>query len=175
MDERRDDWHHGVDENLASLNAGQRVQDRETQIIRKQIRDHDVLLRGDPEKDTDGQIARLHNLENEILLMRAVLLKDAAGGRGLVGRVEALEGGERTSDRHLKVWISVIGLLSALLVAVASNLDRIEAFLGRKDTDPVHKAIERAKHPPRRRIRVVIDAREKPPQTEQQDPPKTAP
>lgn len=172
MNDRRDDWAHGVDENLASLNAGQRVQDRESQLIRKQIRDHDFLLRGDPEKETDGQIARLHNAENEILLLKAVLIKDAIGGRGLVDRVEALESQERGSDRRLKVYIALIGLISALLVAVASNLDRIESFI-KKDTDPLHQKIDRIKHPPRRRVHVVIDEREKASETAQDDPPKT--
>src|SRR5689334_6220954 len=112
MDERRDDWRRGVDENLASLNAGQRVWERELAIIRKLLAETDNLLRGDAEKDTDGAIARLHQAETAINLLKAVLLKDAAGGKGLMGRVEDLENADKRSERWLKVWIAFIGLLS---------------------------------------------------------------
>lgn len=148
-DDRRGDWEHGVDENLASLNAGQRVWERELAVIRKLLADTDRLLRGDPEKDTDGAMARLHAVENELLLLKAVLLKDAAGGRGIVGKVEDLERGERLSDRRLKVWIAVLGLASASVVALMSNLDRLQAFFHQKSKDPVERLIENAKHPRR--------------------------
>jgi hypothetical protein len=167
MDERREDWHRGVDENLASLNAGQRVWERELGMIRKLLAETDNLLRGDPNKDTDGAIARLHLVENEINLLKALLLKDAAGGKGIIGRVEDLESEERKSDRWLKVWIAVIGLLSALLVAAASNFDRIAAYLNRKNTDPLSRKIENAKHPKARRRHVII--RQEP---EPEDPPE---
>ncbi len=156
MDERRDDWRRGVDENLASLNAGQRVWERELAIIRKLLAEADNLLRGDPEKDTDGAIARLHQLENEVNLFKAVLLKDAAGGKGLQGRVEDLETGDKRSERWLKVWIAFIGLVSAALVAAASNLDRIETLLHLQNKDPVDQMIENARHPKTRRRHIVI-------------------
>lgn len=162
MDDRRDDWVRGVDENLASLNAGQRVWDRDLGIVRKQMADIDALLRGDPEKDTDGLMARLHALENSLNLLRAVVLKDHAGGQGLIGRVEALEGGEKISDRR---W----GFATAVTVAIISTIGflitqwpKISAFLYK--ADPVEQAIERAKHPPRKRIHIRLDARENPPQ-----------
>lgn len=172
-EDRRGDWEKGVDENLASLNAGRRIQDRDLSLLRKDVDKHDVVLRGDPQSDTDGMAARLHNQETEINLLKAVVLKDRAGGHGLVDRIEALEKRERDSDRRLKVWIAVIGLLSAVLVAAASNVDRIERFLNKKDNDPVSKAIERAKRPPRKHIRVRLDLREPRPPTEQQEPSKT--
>ena len=158
MDERRDDWRHGVDENLASLNAGQRAWERELSAIRKALADIDNLLRGDPERDTDGIVARLHSQENDVNLLKAVLLKDKAGNRGIVGRVEALESGERRSETHLKLWIAVVGLVSAFLVAAVSNLDRIEAFLNRKSKDPVDQAIDRAKKPRNRYHHYTIRA-----------------
>lgn len=158
MDDRRDDWRHGVDENLASLNAGQRVWDREVVIIRKALAEMDALLRGDRQNDTDGAIARLHQLENSLNLLKAVILKDSAGSKGLVGRVEALESGERRSEIHLKVWIAVVGLISAVAVGVLSNLDRIQAFLNKPTQDPVDRAIERAVHPKPRHRHYVIQA-----------------
>jgi hypothetical protein len=164
--DRRGDWEKGVDENLASLNAGQRVWEHEQKLVRKVQADHDRIMRGDPERDTDGLIARLHNEENKVAMLEAVVLKDKAGGKGLSGRVQALEDRERTADTRLKVWIALIGLLSAILVAVVSNLDRIERFMGKESKDPVHQAIERAKRPRKKKyvIRVV-------PQTEQPTPP----
>lgn len=151
MDERRDDWRSGVDENLASLNAGQRVWEREVGSIRKLLTEIDNLLRGDPERDTDGAISRLHQLENEVNLLKAVLLKDKAGNKGIVNRVEALEAGERRSESHLKLWIAIVGLVSALTVAAISNLDRITAFLNHGKKDPVEQLIEKARKPKVRR------------------------
>lgn len=156
MDDRREDWRQGVDENLASLNAGQRVWERDLTAIRKALAEIDNLLRGDPERETDGLVARMHSQENDINLIKAILLKDKAGNKGIVGRVEALEGGERRSENHLKLWIAVVGLLSALTVAAVSNLDRIETFLNRRSRDPVDRMIERAKHPKGRHRHVII-------------------
>lgn len=150
MDERRDDWRSSIDENLASLNAGQRVWERELEIIRKLLSEIDHLLRGDPAEDTDGIMARLHVVENEINLLKGVVLRDKAGGHGLVDRIEALESEDRRSERRLKLWIAIVGLLSAALVAAVSNLDRLERFLNKKSTDPVDSAINQAKHPHRK-------------------------
>lgn len=154
--DRRDDWRHGVDENLASLNAGQRVWERELTTIRNLLSDIDKLLRGDPKKDTDGLVSRLHHQENEVNLLKAILLKDASGSKGLVGRVEVLESGERRSEGHLKLWIAIVGLLSALLVAAVSNIDRIETFLNKKPKDPLERMIDSAKHPRPRYHHYVI-------------------
>ncbi len=167
MDERRDDWRHGVDENLASLNAGQRIWEHEQKALRKALAAMDALLRGDAGKETDGLIARLHTLETAINMLRAVIDVDKAGNKGLVGRVEAIEGGERGAERHLKLWIAIVGLLSAALVAVFSNIDRIEAFLHHKPA-PVERAIENARGPKVRYRHYTI--RVKPPETEAPDP-----
>lgn len=145
MDERRDDWRHGVDENLASLNAAQRVMDREISRLWKAYSEDDALLRGDKEKETDGLIARLHQLETAINLLQAVIDVDKAGNKGLTGRVEALEGRERTTVEVWKFWVAILGLLGAIAVAVITNLDKIEAWVHPKP-DVVDQAIERAKH-----------------------------
>lgn len=162
MDERREDWHHGVDENLASLNAGQRVWDRENTLFRKEVSELKSLLLGDAQKETDGLIARLHQIENQMNLFRAILLKDAAGMGGLVGRVEAIESGERRADSHLKLWIAIVGFLSAATVAGITNIDRIEKFFKQTSTDPVDKMIERTRHPKSRHRHVVIQQRQEP-------------
>lgn len=128
MDERRDDWQRGVDENLASLNAGQRVFDREMARAWKAIMENDRALRGDTENETDGLIARLHHQETEINLLRAVLLNDAAGGKGLAGRVAALETGERTSDNRWKFATAVVVAIISLGGLIFTNWGRIDAF-----------------------------------------------
>ncbi len=131
MDERRDDW---------------RILEREQKIIQRKMHAFDVLLRGDPEKDTDGIIARLHTAENEIQLLKAAVFKDKAGNKGLQGRVDDLESGERSSERRLKIWIAVISLFSAGLVTAMANIDRVHAFL-RPKPSTLEKMIEKAKHP----------------------------
>lgn len=147
MDDRRDDWKHGVDENLASLNAGLRVWERELVIIRKLLGEFDSLLRGNPEKDTDGMIARLHMQENDINLLKAVLLKDKAGNKGLVGRVEVLERGERTSEHRWKFATAVVVAVLSLLGLLITNWGSISAFLNKPPSDPLEIALEGARNP----------------------------
>lgn len=150
--DRREDWAHGVDENLASLNAGQRVWEHEQKALRKLLREIDDDLRGSIGKETDGMIGRLRAAETRINLLLSVIDIDRAGNKGLIGRVDDLERGETRSDRRLKIWIACIGLLSATLVAALSNVERIERFLNKGKPDPVHQAIERSKRPRRRHV-----------------------
>lgn len=159
--DRRDDWRHGVDENLASLNAGQRVWDRENDLFRKEVGELRHLLLGDAQKETDGFMARLHQTENQINLFKAILLKDATGGKGLVGRVEVLESGERTSDNRWKFATAIVVAALSLSGLLATNWDRIGVFFSKKSDDPVDKMIERAKHP-RGRHRHVVVSQERP-------------
>ncbi len=153
MNDRRDDWARGVDENLASLNAGQRIWEREVNALHKAIAEQDNLLRGDTEKDTDGLIARLHKAENEVLLLKAILLKDAAGGRGLVAEVESLKYKEKSLVYRWQFWIALLGLIGTIATAIIMNIDKIEKFIQRQtQLTPLQVKIERAKHPkPRNR------------------------
>jgi len=170
MDERRDDWRHGVDENLASLNAGQRVHDSEISRLWKARSSDDKLLRGDPDKDTDGIIARIHTIENAINLLRAVVDVDKAGNKGLVGRVEALEAREKSTVERWKFWVAIIGLIGAVIVSVITNLDKIERFVAPpKKPDRLHQMIDKAKHPRGRpivRYRIVPPAEQEPDEEE---------
>lgn len=150
FEDRRDDWRHGVDENLATLNAGQRLWEREFTQLRKILKDVDRLMRGDPQMDTDGVIARLHKLENDINLIQAVVLKDRAGNKGLVGRVEALESGEHRSDNRWKFFTAVTVAIISLLGLLMTNWDRIETYLKRPTKDPLERLFEKAKHPKNR-------------------------
>src|SRR5690348_9804635 len=156
MDERRDDWHRGVDENLASLNAGQRVWEREVNQIHKALAEIDALLRGDSGRDTDGAIARLHQLENELNLLKAVVLKDKAGNKGLIGRVEALESGERGADNRWKFATAVVVATLSLVGLLVTNWDHLETFLN-KSRKPSHaQAGQKPKHQKAKPRRVVV-------------------
>lgn len=158
MDERRDDWHHGVDENLASLNTGQRVNDRAIKILEVSLRSTDKLLRGDPEKDTAGLIARLHDIETQLAKMNAVIFVDSTGKRGLVHEVEALSTGERTAEQRWKFATAIVVAILSLLGLLITNWDRISAYLGHAKLDPLDQAIESARHPkPKHRHYIIKD------------------
>ena len=146
MDDRRDDWRRGVDENLASLNASQRVWDRELEAIHKIVAEFDSILRGNTENETDGMISRLHHQETQILYLKAIIQADRAGGKGLVTRVYELERGDQKAERRLKVWLAIISLVSVAIGALIANSDRLAAYL-KRPAAPLEQAIEAAKHP----------------------------
>lgn len=154
MDERRDDWQRGVDASLVSLN---RLWEREVAALHRSLSEIDAFLRGDREKDTDGAIARLHQLENSLNLLKAVILRDATGGKGLIGRVEALESGERGSDNRWKFATAVVVAILSLSGLLLTNWERLEAFLiKQRKLDPLEKMIQNAKHPRPKHRRVVV-------------------
>lgn len=150
--ERRDDWRQGVDQNLASLNAGQRVHDAEISRLWKAHVTDDKILRGDPDQDTDGMIARLHAQENEINMLKAVVLRDALGGNGLVDRVEALETGDKKADRRWQFSTVVLAAAISFLGVVVSHWSDITAYVQRSSQDPLERKIEAAKHRRKRPI-----------------------
>lgn len=143
----------------------ERLWEREIGGIHKTLSEIDALLRGDPERDTDGAIARLHQLENSLNLLKAVILRDAAGGRGLIGRVEALESGERGADNRWKFATAVVVAILSLFGLLLTNWERLEAFLNKqRKLDPLERMIQNAKHPKAKRRHIVI--RNDPPEPE---------
>lgn len=159
-DDRREDWHRGVDENLASLNAGQRIWEREQKSLRKLLTDTEGLLRGDIGKETDGLIARLHKLENEINLLKAIVIKDQAGNGGLVEQVRLLK--EAREDRR-SGWGNVTKILVAMITSGALGLfwHDIQAYLMRKSNEPLEQLIEKAKRP-KGKTHYVVRVRKEP-------------
>ena len=141
---RRDEWRHGVDENLASLNAGQRVLETSVRQLEQIVSGMDSLIRGDVEKETDGLIARLHDIEGSLRELRAVLFVDSTGKKGLIHDVNELQG--RRESRKA-TWINV----TAIVVALISS-----GFLGhfwsaivaswRKQPDPISQLMRKPKH-----------------------------
>lgn len=143
----------------------ERLWEREIGGIHKTLSEIDALLRGDPERDTDGAIARLHQLENSLNLLKAVILRDAAGGRGLIGRVEALEAGERGADNRWKFATAVVVAILSLFGLLLTNWERLEAFLNKqRKLDPLERMIQNAKHPKAKHRHIVI--RNDPPESE---------
>lgn len=153
--ERRDDWRHGVDENLASLNTGQRVSDRLLEDLDANYAAIDRLLRGDPEKEADGIIARLHHIETQIANLNSIIFMDQTGERGLQHDVKVLKAARE--DRWQR-W----GNLTKIIVALAMSgllghfWRDIQSYLTKKDRDPIDQAIEHAKYPHPRSRRVII-------------------
>jgi hypothetical protein len=146
-DERRDDWRHDVDESLVALNAAQRVTDRLLEDLDANYAALDRLLRGDPEKDTDGVIAKIHLLETQLARLNAVIFMDSTGKKGLQHEVEILSSGERTQGERWKFATAVIVAIITSAALVITNWDHIAAYFNQKDTDPVDVAIEKSKHP----------------------------
>lgn len=157
MDERRDDWRRGVDENLASLNTGQRVNDRlieDLDIAVKQVAD---LLHG---TDTGGIIGRLEAIEHTVAELRAIIIMDASGKRGLQYDVQQMREGreDRRSGWGNLTKIAVAAIMSGL---IGHFWHDIAGWLDKKPTDPVDLMIENAKHPkPKHRHYVIREDQE---------------
>lgn len=172
MDDRRGDWSHGVDENLASLNAGQRVWEHEQKELRRALDKIDRLLRGDVEKNTAGIIDRLHELETAVAEFKAVLLMDKAGGnKGLINEVRELKEGRE--DRRLS-WKLLTKIIVACIVSglLGSLWPRIKALWEEPSKDPVNRMIEKAAHPKAkyRRYQITVPADENEPEKAREIP-----
>jgi hypothetical protein len=137
MNERRDDWQHGVDENLAGLNAGQRIWEQEIQTIEKTITGLDELLRGDPARETSGILARLEQVERDLSKINAVLFVDPTGKKGLVHEVDVLTSRERTSSERWRFATAVIVAIISLAGLIVTNWTKIEGvFLEHRENAP---------------------------------------
>jgi len=151
MDERRDDWRHGVDESLVSLNASQRVWEREFVALLKRLAEIDSQLRGNPLSEQSGLVGRLEQIERTVAKIDAVLFMDPSGTKGLVHDFNELKVGRE--DRR-GLWKN----LTAIIIAgISSGLighfwENIQAYFSKPTRDPVEQMIENAKHPkPRHR------------------------
>lgn len=159
---REDDkrWRGRTDERLASLTSGETVQNDRLDGMEEQLRDLDLVLRGNPEKDTGGIVEHLHEVQTGLNALRALMAPDALGGGGILNRLKALEKKEareeRQSEYHWKFWIAIVGFVSATTIAVITNLDRIEALLRRQTKPPAQQTVNRAKRRKQQRPPVVI-------------------
>jgi hypothetical protein len=151
-DERRDDWRHGVDENLASLNSGQRSQDEKLAKLDAAQDEQDSLLHGDTDS---GLIGRIEDVEAEVRRLNAVVFMDALGNKGLHHDIKALL--DRREDRRTG-WGNITKIIVAVITSGAVGLfwQDIRTFVLKRTTDPVDQAIDRAKHPKGKHRHVII-------------------
>jgi hypothetical protein len=146
--DRRDDWAHGVDELLVTLTTAQKVTDQQLDELESTLDALDKILRGDPEKDTDGLIARLHTMENHIAKLDSCVFKDTAGNKGIQGRLEDIEREERNAGYRWKFWTAIVGMILATITAVLTNLDKLEVLVKRREPVPQEKPVRPRRHRP---------------------------
>lgn len=142
MDERRDDWRHGVDENLVTLNAAQRVTDSQLDDLELKFEDIDIILRGDPkDKDNDGLIAEVHALDTKVNDIRAELFR--------IKQSFSDEKHEIREDRRLS-WGNLTKIVIAIITSGAIGLfwqDIKTYFEKHQDLDSIEQMLVRAKRP----------------------------
>lgn len=119
-DERRDDWKSGVDDRLMSLTSSQRTTDDQLDDLELKYEALDRVMRGNPEEDTDGLIARLHNVENGLQELRAERMKDRMGEVSVKGV-------------KWQVWGTILAAIITTGGLLMINLSKIkEAFQGKE-------------------------------------------
>lgn len=156
MDERREDWRHGVDENLASLNTGQRVNDRLIEDFDLAVSRIDNILRGNPEEETSGLIGRMEKTETDVAQLKSIVIMDASGKKGLQHEVAILSSGERTASDRWKFATAVVVACISLIGLLITNWDRIQIYINRRTQDKVNQMIENTSRPKSHHRRYVI-------------------
>ena len=135
-DERRDDWKHGVDENLASLNTGQRVSDRLIEDLEVKYEVIDKILRGDPETDTDGFAARLHAVETGIREIQAEKVKS---------KIEDVEIRKSKWEFSGRILERILMLAVALLLGWDKLVPLYKKLIHDNSEQPIHTKVKRAR------------------------------
>lgn len=146
-------WRQRTDERLVALTSGETVQNDRLDEIDEEIHTVKEILEGRAnDKNDNGIKGDIHDLSVTVNALRALMAPDSLGQGGVIARLKALErraGLEELSIANRgKTWIAILGVISALLVALLSNLDRITALVHKKSTDPLDRMYERAKRPP---------------------------
>lgn len=197
MDERRDDWRHGVDENLAAINEGRRSTDKAIDDIEDTVDElENVLLRGDPDGDVDGLVARFHTLENKYNEEKAkseklrsdfeklrckVEVGYVDGHRSLEQQITDLQEDKETKRRREdNIWkfaglviVRVLVLAGLVFMGWEKAVEVYKRMTAPSKPDRVHQMIERAKRPRGRpvvRYRVVPRQPEPEPEEEEEKP-----
>lgn len=152
-------WRERVDERLASLTTGEQVQNDRLDDLDEEIQGLKSILEGDPhDKDDNGVLGDLKALLTKTNAIWALMSPDSLGHGGMIARINALENQDETRKENTGYrWKFYIALLAAgfsFAGAVVSNLDKINAFLNKKSTDPIDQMIDKAKNPRGRHIRV---------------------
>ncbi len=167
MDERRDDWKKGVDENLAMLNSAQRSIDNEIDELDLITQKHERVILGDAEKheigisaQVDQQEILLNELRAELRTIRATLHGDHAGNPGVEQRVDKLEDKKKWKERREGwAWDSFTKIAVELLLVVAMlllNWERIEDLIKSKFHPTPPAAAQPAKHRRKRKPKPIV-------------------
>lgn len=157
MEERRDDWRHGVDENLVSLNSAQRSTDKELDELDLLTQKHERIILGDPENDKIGISAQIDSLETlvnelraELRTLKATLYGDHTGHPGLEGRMDNLEDRRKSKERREGwAWDSFTKITVELLLVIAMlllNWERIEDLIKSKIHPAPPAAAQKVRH-----------------------------
>lgn len=121
-------WRHRVDERLVDLTTAQKVTNDQLDKIDETLDALDRTIRGDYEKDRDGIVARMENMERSVATYHSVLFQDSTGKKGLIADVADLRAGKVERRERRKDYLTLIGLIITSAALVVTNLDRIGVF-----------------------------------------------
>lgn len=117
-----------VNESLVNLTTAQKVTNDHLDSIDETLDALDRVIRGDYEKDQDGLVARFKKVETYVNELRAVVLEDSTGKKGLVTTVEGLVTGKMEKVERRQNKISLIIAIITSLTLVVTNIDKIGSF-----------------------------------------------
>jgi hypothetical protein len=149
--ERRDDWHNSVDKKIVDLTSAQRTTDDLLEDLDANYAAIDRILRGDPEKETDGLIGRLNHIEDTVQELKRILVVDETGEKGLLHDVRVLKSNR---EGKWKKWANITTVIVAVFMSgfLGHFWQNIYDYLTKKDTDPLDQTIEKDKRPKGRKI-----------------------
>lgn len=140
------EWREKVDHEQVTLITGHQVLNARVDEIEETLTELDEVLRGDRQQKIGGILARMHDLENQLARLNAVIFVDSTGKKGLQHEVQILQSGERTMEYRWKFWTSIVVAVISLLGLLVTNWDKILGYLiHSKKSDPVEQMLNRAK------------------------------
>lgn len=143
-EERRDDWRQGVDQSLAMLTSAQRTTDKELEDLDVRLHDTEQMLHGDTENS--GLIGRIETLEHQNAELRAIILTDATGEKGLQHDVQVLMSGEKTSGERWKFATAFSVAIISLLGLLITNWQSIQGFIEKRSKPHNGQSTARPRH-----------------------------
>lgn len=113
---------------IVNLTTAQKVTNDHLDAIDETLDALDRTIRGDYEKDQDGLVARFKKVETYVSELRAVVLQDSTGKKGLVATVDGLVSGKMDAVERRKNRGAIIIAIITSSALVLTNLDRIGVF-----------------------------------------------
>jgi len=137
--DRREDWHDGVDARLASLTSAQRTTDDQLDDGEIRTTKLEQVVFGDPAENIAGLTEQLHSIQTELTRLIRLIDPDYAGKHGLLKDVAYLmdrddvrkRREERSRMREGWAWESVTKIIVEFLLVVGLlilNWERVEDF-----------------------------------------------